>query len=338
MPIPVSPAKLKCVPKGGLLVREGELSREIFYMKKGSLLVLKGSLVIGQIQSPSFAGEMGPLLNRPRSTTLLAKTDAVLDIHDAPKLLSKLTLQSDLGTQFAGAMLNRLEMTRQYVDNYQQLILAEYVRIMAALMAENEAALGRQSRSDIQGLRLYQERMIDGLRSHKNASEDYDLLIQKAEKELVIDEFRHRIAAKFRSFIPFDTSSFKTHELDPSMSFKSAIRKIASQIAALSRYLTDFQGMDLGCVKSEAVLIEEMTPFENRERVLRDLMNQSKSGANLAEIQKRKFSFELDIKAIADKPYRDTLPLVDVSERFGVGDEYLRSLRDMIKVFVRNPG
>ena len=73
--------KLKAYPKGSEIVREGEVGSEMFVLYKGTVAVrrkrfLFGSKLVGHLKPGDFFGEVGFLVNAPRSATVVALEDA----------------------------------------------------------------------------------------------------------------------------------------------------------------------------------------------------------------------------------------------------------------------
>ncbi|OGH58987.1 MAG: hypothetical protein A3G34_05675 [Candidatus Lindowbacteria bacterium RIFCSPLOWO2_12_FULL_62_27] len=321
----MKPLNTRKVSKGDTVLREGDRTGEVYHLREGSLLVLKGDTIIGQVKAPTFIGELSVALNRPRSTTVIARTDATLDIYDGKTLLEKLTLQSDMGFQLIGTLVNRFEMTKQRINEYQQAIIKEYVNLLATLIAENKIKADRLPFTEAKKLRRDNEMMLDGLLSHKDAYEDYNTMMRLAAEKKTEEEFKKRAATRFRSFAPVNLKTFKIPSASSFLSLKEGIVKIGNEIAVLSRYLAGFQAMDVGCVESEMTLMEESVPFAGREQMLREILLADKT--SIEDIQKRRKDFDLEVKGMAASADRDGTPLAPVAKRFGLDVEYAKQLR-----------
>ncbi len=62
------------VPRGAVVVREGEQDRDMFFVLTGTARILHGSLELGRLQPGDHFGELGLLAGKPRSATIIADT------------------------------------------------------------------------------------------------------------------------------------------------------------------------------------------------------------------------------------------------------------------------
>lgn len=85
---PLSAPREVCLSMGQILFREGDLSREIYIVKEGSLLVYTGNgdkeLELGRVGPGAIFGEMAFLDKAPRSASVRAISEAkVLELNNA---------------------------------------------------------------------------------------------------------------------------------------------------------------------------------------------------------------------------------------------------------------
>jgi CRP-like cAMP-binding protein len=62
------------LPKGKVLIREGERGREFFVLLEGTAEVLKGKRKIRDMGSGDFFGEIALISDTPRTATVIART------------------------------------------------------------------------------------------------------------------------------------------------------------------------------------------------------------------------------------------------------------------------
>jgi CRP-like cAMP-binding protein len=88
------------VAAGGVLVRQGDVSREMFIVVEGTAEVVQHDEPIASIGPGEFIGEMGMLEQRPRCATVVARTPMHVlvvgprsfgVVTDAPALLRRMT-------------------------------------------------------------------------------------------------------------------------------------------------------------------------------------------------------------------------------------------------------
>jgi len=105
---------------GEIIVREGEMGREMYVIQRGAVEVLKSiggrTVVLATLQRGSFFGEMSLLESLPRSATVRAKGDAQLLVIEPGGLLLKIRRDPT----FAFEMLQH--MSRRIRDLDEQLM------------------------------------------------------------------------------------------------------------------------------------------------------------------------------------------------------------------------
>ena len=85
---------------GETVFQEGEESLSVCRLVSGTLEVSKDSggrpVVLGRIRAGEYAGEMGVLEGRPRSATVIAVTDATVDVFDRDEFLADISRDSGM--------------------------------------------------------------------------------------------------------------------------------------------------------------------------------------------------------------------------------------------------
>lgn len=257
--------------RGEKLFYEGDESKHLYVLKSGMLLVFKGEIVIAELEPPGFIGELGCIMNIPRSTTVFAKTPAELTVQDGPELISKFKLQNGPAMDFLESMAKRLERTRAKVNEYQLRILLESQKILAVLIAEKEIADKDVNRSEARQIRQEAEKILQDAIKHEDAMEDHRRLSEMADKYRVKGQFQKVMSKQFRSFSPLDLKPFKIARFETYLNFKAAARDIAEKIVVLTRYLADFQTLELHPLDVTVAHLEKSLAFAAREKLLGEL-------------------------------------------------------------------
>lgn len=326
--------KTRSLSKGEKLFHERDSSNEVFYLRVGTLLILKGEILIGQIKPPNFVGELGPVLNMPRSTTLIAKTAASLDVYDGKEMMAKLTIQNEMGTKFLRSLSERFEMVRERVNDYQYQILIECLKILAVHISEKKIVEKKLEFSDIKSVRREVEISLDQVLTRKDAVEDFAALHKMAKQYGVQDKFEKGIATRFRSFTPIDLKPYKIPRFDTFLDFRAAAQNIAEKTVALTKHLTEYQGLGLSRMDSEITLIEETMPFAVREQILKELMLATYAKGSLDDFKRQVTEFDRAVKALAEEPGHADMPLGPVAKKFALDQPYFKTLQTKWKEFL----
>jgi MFS family permease len=83
------------VPAGSVIVREGQESDRFFVIESGSVSVSHGDTLIRHEGAGDFFGEIGLLRDVPRTATITADTDTVLQVLDRDDFLAAVTGQTE---------------------------------------------------------------------------------------------------------------------------------------------------------------------------------------------------------------------------------------------------
>ena len=83
------------VPAGAVIVREGQESDRFFVIESGGVSVSHGEVFIRHEGPGDFFGEIGLLRDVPRTATITADTDTVLQVLDRDDFLAAVTGQTD---------------------------------------------------------------------------------------------------------------------------------------------------------------------------------------------------------------------------------------------------
>ena len=83
------------VPAGSVIVREGQESDRFYVIEDGAVSVSHGDTLVRHEGAGEFFGEIGLLRDVPRTATITADTDTVLQVLDRDDFLAAVTGQSD---------------------------------------------------------------------------------------------------------------------------------------------------------------------------------------------------------------------------------------------------
>ncbi len=326
--------KTRSLSKGEKLFHEKDTSTDVFFLRVGTLLVLKGEILIGQVKPPTFVGEMGPVLNMPRATTIIAKTAASLDVYDGREMMAKLTIQNEMGTKFLRSLSERFEMVRDRVSEYQYQYLMECMKILAILISEKKIVDKKLEFTDIKNIRREVELMLGQSMARKDAVEDCAVLHKMAKQHGVSDKFEQSISARFRTFELIDLKPFKLPRSDSFLDFRSGAQSIAEKIVILTRCLTEFQNLGLSRLESEITLIEETMPFPAREQILKELMLSVYAKGSLDDFKRQVTEFDRAVKSLVEETGHTDMPLGPIAKKFNLDEPYFKSLQTKWKEFL----
>lgn len=101
---------------GDFVVREDVREDRMFFLKSGTVDILKNQVVINSIMAPgSLIGEVSALLNRPPLASVRAATDCVFHVTDEPQVFLEDTPQ--IALRIARTLATRLySVTNQLAD------------------------------------------------------------------------------------------------------------------------------------------------------------------------------------------------------------------------------
>ncbi len=325
----------RSLEKGEKLFHERDASREIYFLRVGTLLLFKGDILIGQVQAPSFVGEIGPILNVSRSSTMIAKTPVSLDVFDGKELVGKLSLRSDLGEKLVKSLAERFEMIRDRLNEYQYAILGECLKILALMISEKKVSDRSMNFSDIKAVRREMEVALDQMIMRKDGIEDYAVLIKMAKQYGLKEKYELALKNRFASFQPIDLKPYRRIPLDATSDFKQVAQLYAEKILVLTRYLADFHSLGLGQLESEIVLIEEALPFNAREQIMKELLLGKYAHGSLDDFRRQITEFDRTIKALCEESGRGAeLPLAPIAKKFNLEQEYIKALQAKWKEYL----
>ncbi len=108
------------VPAGEVLFREGDEGNDMFVIQSGTVEIRRqiGNRIrtLAVLSSGDFFGEMAIINNRPRSATVVVKTDAKLIVVERSTFEVMLAAKAEIAVRMIRTMGARLEQTNQQVE------------------------------------------------------------------------------------------------------------------------------------------------------------------------------------------------------------------------------
>jgi CRP-like cAMP-binding protein len=101
----MTPLDLKA---GKVLARQGEIGREFLILLEGQVEVTRDGKIIAVRGPGDFIGEIALLDNRPRTATVTARTDVVVEVLNRGEFASLLAEAPELSAQVMATMARRL--------------------------------------------------------------------------------------------------------------------------------------------------------------------------------------------------------------------------------------
>jgi len=96
------------VPAGKVLVEEGTLGREFFFIVEGTASVRNGNRKVATLGPGNYFGELSLLDRKPRSATVTSETDMVLLVLDQRRFNGLLDEMPTLAHKLLSAMAQRI--------------------------------------------------------------------------------------------------------------------------------------------------------------------------------------------------------------------------------------
>lgn len=113
------------VPKGTVLMREGEIGRSAYLVLEGRLLVERmidgENVIIAEITPRDLVGEMAILDNEPRSATVTALEDSLLIEFDKHRIKSIIRRSPDIAEVILKLLSHKLRTTHFIITRSSQL-------------------------------------------------------------------------------------------------------------------------------------------------------------------------------------------------------------------------
>jgi CRP-like cAMP-binding protein len=96
------------IAAGRVLARQGEIGHEFIVLLEGEIEVARDGKVIAVRGAGDYVGEIALLDERPRTATLTARTDIVVEVLNRAEFSSLLAEAPELSSQIRATMARRL--------------------------------------------------------------------------------------------------------------------------------------------------------------------------------------------------------------------------------------
>jgi CRP-like cAMP-binding protein len=96
------------LPSGKVLARQGEAGHEFVILLEGEVEVIRDGKVIAVRGPGDYIGEIALLDNRPRTATVTAKTNVVVEVLNRVEFASLLANTPEISNQIMATMAQRL--------------------------------------------------------------------------------------------------------------------------------------------------------------------------------------------------------------------------------------
>lgn len=96
------------------VIRQEDSSRAFYVLEKGSVEVIKDGVVLNVLMYPgTIFGEISGILNKPRTTTVKARTQTTVSKYEAIDLHNLVKQHPDIAVRMLQTLAQRLEHTTQ---------------------------------------------------------------------------------------------------------------------------------------------------------------------------------------------------------------------------------
>jgi CRP-like cAMP-binding protein len=99
---------------GQVIIRQGDEGRAFYVLEKGSVEVVKDDVVLNVLMYPgTIFGELGCILDKPRTSTVRARTQTVVTKYEASPLEELVRNYPEIATRMLETIAGRLARTTQ---------------------------------------------------------------------------------------------------------------------------------------------------------------------------------------------------------------------------------
>jgi len=94
---------------GDLIVKEGNTDKNFYQLLQGSLVIIKGGRIVGEISQPGeYFGEMSALMDQPRTATIKSKGKSIVKVFPGDKLKQTLENYPEIALKIIRSLVMRL--------------------------------------------------------------------------------------------------------------------------------------------------------------------------------------------------------------------------------------
>ena len=99
---------------GETILKQGKMSHGFYVLDKGAVEVYKNDIMLNVLIYPgTIFGEIGDILNKPRTCTIKARSDTRVTKYECKDLATLVQQHPDIAGEIMRTLANRLERTTQ---------------------------------------------------------------------------------------------------------------------------------------------------------------------------------------------------------------------------------
>lgn len=99
---------------GATIIRQGDRDSSFYVLEKGAVEVVKDDVVLNVLMYPgSIFGEVGAILNKPRTCSVKARMPTKVTKYESPDLQGLVSEHPDIAAKMLETLAGRLQHTTQ---------------------------------------------------------------------------------------------------------------------------------------------------------------------------------------------------------------------------------
>lgn len=320
-----------------IIIREGDISRELFVLMSGELAVLIGDRYIARISGQGEVfGELGALTGKPRTATVKARTVSQIllvrhvtpqGLERLPKILDKIDVAVTRRYQI---IHNKTLMYKSITSTVRRALLQESLRENLEIRKKNPAG------PEIDGglLRHQVRQRIDERLALFADADDPKLLDRIATDYGVQDVYREKLA--LRPWLD-DTMIARIGAVDNAWRIlvESSVVTVATKaerVIEMNEILTAYENMPGIRREMDLIRMEGIVPLKARIETLRTTYF-ARHLAAMEDEQMHLFherKIKLSIEGAKADAGGDAVLLVQAARELGIEDEYEAQIRNLV--------
>ncbi|MEW5693860.1 MAG: cyclic nucleotide-binding domain-containing protein [Candidatus Hydrogenedentota bacterium] len=323
------------------LFMEGEESDCAYILKEGRLKVYKNEQLIAELEElDTFVGELGLILNMPRTATVkVARTSRMLVV---PAPIENIISSSPGFLQdLVNILFSRLEVTYNRVLKYEEWILEEFIKIFLYELITVESPKFGGNFGKLAEYKDTAKRVILDKMGKDNMEHNYQVLYQFAREQRIYKEFDRSMKKRFPSYKPLD---LRTYMPEYSVDFVSIVegmeylKIIASKIVELSKRLVSYEGANIQKIESDIIELEEILPYLERENLIMRAFLDKFCYGRIESIREKKRNLDRMLFELRwsnrDKDI-NKISLIETAQKMGILENYNLHLKRRIAEWQR---
>jgi len=332
------PAETLLLKPGQIIIREGDISRELFVLLSGELTVTCGGKMLGRVTSVGeVVGELGALTGHARTASVSAKAPSEvllvrqlnnLNIERMPSIIEK--INSAITRRFY-IVFNKTQMYKTITSTLRRSLLQQTLR------EETEAKrkLDNSSDSDLSIIRHQIRQRIDERIALYPDLDDPKVIEKIAQEYDALDKYREKVAEKpwldDSLIIRLSNVESKWKLLEGQEGIKYLSPK-AEVVIEAHQLLMEYERMPGIRKEMDLLRMEGIVPFKAKLETLKSVY----FSKHLEEIdeERRRISlerkFKLTIDGVKADSGNDLVMLYQAARELGIEDEYEEQIKNLV--------